>query len=57
MEVESEDDEVLKPACVKKSTGHWQVTSRDVMWPHLPALRSYSWPDLQIWLASPGAVT
>lgn len=29
MEVESEDDEVLKSVCVKKAVGHWQVTSRD----------------------------
>lgn len=27
--MESEDDEVLKAACVKKAIGHWQVTSRD----------------------------
>lgn len=51
MEVESGDDEVLQSAGVKKVIGHWQVTSRDnnVMWPHLPALRSYSWPVGRVW--------
>lgn len=64
MEVESKDDEVLKPACVRKGIGHWQVTSRDsdVTRPHLPALKFCSQPVgrvwfLQIWLASPRAVT
>lgn len=62
--MESEDDEVPKSARVKKRIGHWQVSSRDndMTWPCLPALRSFSWPVrrlwfLQIWFASPGAVT
>lgn len=37
-----EDDEMLKPACERKSIGHWWLISRDddVRWPHLPVLRS-----------------
>lgn len=27
--MDSEDDEVLKSACVKKNIGQWQVTYRD----------------------------
>lgn len=49
---------------VRKGIGHWQVTSRDsdVTQAHLPALRFCSRPVrrvwfLQIWLASPRAVT
>lgn len=55
---------MLKSACVKKTIGQWLVTfsDNDVIWPRLSALKSHSWSGgrvwfLQIWLASPGAVT
>lgn len=47
-----EDDEMLKPACARKSIGHWWLIcgDEDVRWPHLPALRSCSLPVGRFWL-------